>query len=209
MRKTLGLAFLLCLLSGFAYADGVPVDPDMVVNDPICPPTSPQPCAPIVTSGVLFTFNANGTGGGTTSFEINPGTPSAPAPAFTSLDIETADPNGCMPNGDCSNVQCSSDKFSCQVSLIGGITNVHFFIQCIDVCSSPGFVPGDVFTIDLDNPNTPGSGGWTPNVEFGGIGNLGTAPSTPFLTPEPSSALMLLTGAAALAARRKINKRSQ
>jgi len=209
MLKTLGFTFLLCLLSGFAYADGVPVDPNMVVNDPIC--VSSQPCAPLVFSGVEFTFNANSTGGGTTSFEVNPNAPAGGvAPAFTTLDIETADPNGCTPTGDCTGVHCSSNEFECQVSLIGGITNIHLFIPCDgEICTSNGFVAGDVFTIDLDNPNTPDTGGWTPGEEFAAIGNLGTTPTTPFLTtPEPSSALMLFAGAAAFAARKKMMKRS-
>jgi len=203
MRKTLGFTFLLCLLSGFAYADNVPVDPSMVVNDPIC--DSSQPCATIVSSQVLFSFNANGTGGGTTSFEVNP-----TGPAFTTLDIETAGPGGCTATGDCSGVHCSSNEFTCVASLIGGITNVHLFISCDGTCSS-GFPAGDVFTVDLDDPGAPaGTGSWGSGQLFEAIGNLGSTPTTPFFTtPEPSSALMLLGGAAALASRRKLIKRSQ
>ena len=200
MRKTLGFTFLLFLLSGFAYADGVPVDPNMVVNDPLC--DSGSPCAPIVSSQVLFTFSASSSGGSTTpitTFEVNPS-----GPTFTTLDIETP---GIF---DSTNlVHCSSNQFSCTPSFIGGVTNLHFFIDTTICPNCVGFLPGFTFTLNLDDPGAPaGTGSWGAGREFGGEANLGTTPTTPFFTPEPSSVVMLVSGVAALATRRKLFKRS-
>jgi len=76
------LSVLLFLLSGLAFADGLPADPAIEINDPIC--DSSEPCAPIVNALVPFTFHADANGNGDIFFEINPN-----GPAFTDLNVQT------------------------------------------------------------------------------------------------------------------------
>src|SRR5258708_7607195 len=115
--RSLCLSITLVLLSGFAYADTLPGDPAIEINDPIC--DSSTPCAPIVNPLVPFTFSANASGNSQsplTSFEVNPA-----GPAFFSLDVQTL---GTFPN--ISFVVCTSNKFQCDVTFVDGVTNLFF-----------------------------------------------------------------------------------
>ena len=194
-----------------AHADGTPADPDIQVNDPICDST--KPCAPLVggTTGTTpFTFFSNSTGGGTTTFEVDPTNTSG----FFSLDIEVA--------GAFNVTNCISNKFVCTPTILGGtVTDMFFTESCIEGSCTGGFGPGDVFTIDLDNivcsatgqcqtPN-PGTGGWTINgvggLMFTAEANLSSAPTSPLIgAPEPSSIFLLCSGAALVATRRKLRR---
>jgi hypothetical protein len=147
-----------------------------------------------------FTFSSNAAGGGTTVFQVNPN-----GPGFFSLDIETP---GTFSSIDL--VNCSSNEFNCTVRFLGDVTDIFFTQRTCDItieCSPGGFPAGDVFSVDLDNPGTVDVGGWGPNREFTAIANLTTAPTSPFIqTPEPSSVLLWISGAATLVTRRKLVK---
>ena len=175
-------------------ADTVAGDPTMVVNDPKC-----DGCQ-VVNSLIPFTFSSNDAGGGTTTFQVNPN-----GPGFFSLDFETL---GIFSSTDL--VNCSSNEFSCSVTFLGDVTDIFFTRRTCNLdlqCSPGGFPAGDVFTVDLDNPGTPNVGGWGPNRQFTAIANLTSDPTSPFIqTPEPSSVLLLIGGAATLVTRRKLLK---
>jgi hypothetical protein len=204
---------VLVLSVATLHADGIPGDPVIQVDDPTCPQTG---CTQ-VSALTPFTFSSNAAGGGTTVFQVNPD-----SQGFFTLDIETV---GIFANT--TDVQCFSNAFSqCHVNFLDGVTDIFLSNTCV-VLEGPcptGLAAGTVFDIDLDNllldpttgqpifhdgvaETTEGVGGWGPNRGFNAIADLTTAPTTARISaPEPSSMLLLLTGAAALVARRKVVK---
>lgn len=187
MRKSrfLWLCSLCLLFSGMVFADSVPPgDPVIQVDDPVCPEEGCQ----TVVSNQQFTFSANANGGGTTTFQVGGNV------GFTTIDIET---QGIF--SSIEDVQCLSDKFTCQVRFLDGVTDMFFTANnfCEFECTI-GFPVGDVFSVDLDNFGTPGVGGWGAGQQFFAIANI-TQPTSPRIpTPEPSSLLLLPAGALVL-----------
>jgi len=185
MRKNrlLWLCSVCLLFSGLVFADSVPAgDPVIQVDDPVCP----EGGCPQVFAQQQFTFSANANGGGTTTFQVGGDI------AFTTIDIET---RGIF--NSIEDVQCLSNKFTCQVSFLDGVTDMYFTANScgeVEVCFL-GFQPGDIFSVDLDNFDTPGIGGWGAGREFFAIADV-TQPTSPRIpTPEPSSLLLLPAGA--------------
>jgi hypothetical protein len=166
---------LLCsaALVGCAFADGIPVDPVIQINDPTCP--TETPCAPLVGAGVPFTFMADDNGGGpppgTNMFQVS-------GPGFFSLDVQTA---GFI---DPASINCTSNRFNCTVTNLDNntVTDMFFteFICEAEVCST-GFPTGDVFTVNL------GTTGWGADREFVAEANLTTPADNPTLVSEPST----------------------
>jgi len=197
--RALWFLVLICGLSGFAFADGLPADPAIEINDPVCPPTAEVPCAPLVNALVPFTFTADANGNGSIFFEVNPS-----GPAFTDLNVQTL---GVF--ASTTDVVCTSNVFKCDVTFIGGVVTNMFFhpFPCEVECGTSSFPPGDVINILLgDNTGIPNER-WTPNQSFTAIANLGSAQTTSFIsTPEPSSLLLFGTGAI-FAMRRKLKFR--
>ncbi|HET8826748.1 MAG TPA: PEP-CTERM sorting domain-containing protein [Terriglobales bacterium] len=212
-RHVLWLFSVLVLSVATLHADGIPGDPVIQIDDPTCPQTGCQQ----VSAATPFTFSSNAAGGGTTVFQVNPD-----SAGFSTLDIETV---GTFQN--LSDVQCFSNAFNhCSVSFLNGVTDIFLFNTCqvIEGACPGGFAPGTVFDIDLDNlvldsdgrpifdqngvaETTQDVGGWGPNRGFNALAGLTTAPTTARISaPEPSSIFLLLTGAAALVARRKLLK---
>jgi len=211
--RVLWLFSVIVLSVATLHADGIPGDPVIQIDDPTCPQTGCQQ----VSALTPFTFSSNATGGGTTVFQVNPD-----SAGFSTLDIETV---GIFQN--LTDVQCLSNAFNhCSVSFLDGVTDIFLSNTC-DVIEGPcagGFAPGTVFDIDLDNlvldsdgrpifdqdhvaETTQDVGGWGPNRGFNAIADLATAPTTARISaPEPSSIFLLLTGAAALVARRKLGR---
>src|SRR5690242_435740 len=185
MRKSrlLWLCSLCLLFSGMVFADSVPAgDPVIQVDDPNCEEGCQQ-----VSSQQEFRFFANDAGGGTTNFQIVGNL------SFTTIDIETV---GIF--NSIEDVQCISDKLTCQVSFLNGVTDMFFTANSCGEFSefcSVGYPVGDIFSVDLDNFDTPGIGGWGAGREFVAIANI-TQPTSPRIpTPEPSSLLLLPAGA--------------
>jgi hypothetical protein len=187
MRKTLGFTFLLCLLSGFAYANSVPGDPMMVVDDPSCTPTAAntQTISAGTSSGPIESFTSPD-GSGCFGFQIVGNN------AFTTLDIQV--------NQTYASIVCSSNGFLCTPTTLddGSVTDL-FFTECPD-CGKNGFPVGALFAVDLS------PGGWGANT-FYIEANLPAPADNPNLSqafaPEPSSVLLLSTGVIALAGLRK------
>lgn len=203
----------LCLLFCFCCApvlraSNIP-DPDIQVDDPICPESG---CTP-VSFGTPFTFSSDPAGGGTTFFQIN-----AESGGFSTLDIETAGIFGMT-----TDVRCFSNAFaSCTVNFLGGVTDIYLS-GCVE---GPCISAGSVFDINLDtlafdsegNPLpsgcqfssngcpgiTQGTGDWGANRSFMAIGGNFADVKTPFISaPEPSSLFLLCSGAAVVALRRR------
>ena len=189
------LSVLLFVLSGFAFADGLPGDPAIEINDPTCPV---ETSCPTITAQSVFTFSADANGNGHLFFTIDP-----KGPALTDIDIQTV---GIFP--DISFVQCTSDVFACDVTFIGNVTNMFFHAPgCdFDECPPPPFYPaGDALQILLGTNANGGS--WQPNQLFAAKYDVGAASTTAFIsTPEPSSLLLFGTGAI-FALRRKLKFR--
>jgi hypothetical protein len=167
----------------------------MQVNDPRC---TTDFCGTQVggTNGTdPFTFSSNDIGGGAFSFHISVD--------VTTLDIETP---GTFPVT--TDVSCTSNVFAtCDVSFLGGVTDIFLSNQrCFENCLS-GIPTSEYFTIVLNDDlslNTQGKGGWGPDRPFTAEANLSAAPTTALISaPEPSSLLLLATGAVTLAGRRK------
>lgn len=188
----------LSLSSVLAHASTLPPgDPGMQVDDPTCTPTS---STQNVTSGQIFTFQADSSGNGCFGFNVVGNL------TFSTLDFQVGQGNA-VP---ASSVTCSSNAFTCTnpppSNLDDGtVTDVFFkansFVGCEVDC---GFPPGTFFTVLLQQ--------WDPNSVFYGDSNLSAPADNPnliqqFNAPEPSSVFLLSAGVGALALRRKIFKR--
>src|SRR5690349_4373022 len=144
--RALLFSVLMLAWSGFAFADGLPADPAIEINDPICT-SEVGTCAPLVNALVPFTFSADANGSGSIFFEVNP-----LGPAFTDLNVQTL---GTF--ASTTDVVCTSNVFQCDVSFIGGVTNMFFHpFACEFECGGSSFPPGDVINILLgDNTQIP------------------------------------------------------
>ena len=189
--------FILLVSATVVHADGVPVDPKMVVNDPLCF----EGCGTALESTV-FSFSSNANGGGFLTFQNVSGL------TWTSLLIETgSDPF----NVPANSVTCQTNAFlSCQVSdLAGGITAMFFSGTNGETVLG---IPNDFnFTINL-NDDLPGGG---TNVDPGGSGGWGAnrifnaAANVPSPVPEPATLTLMGVGIGALVARKKLRGRRQ
>jgi hypothetical protein len=211
--RLLWLFSVLLLSAAYVHADGI--DPVIQVDDPQCTGTQ------TVTPGQIFTFNADSSGGGCNGFVA--ARQESDGPLITSLDIEAIAPNI---TDATTQVTCLSNAFAfCQARLLNGVLDI-FLARCESEFCSTGINSGQAFSINLSDlaldqagnripdPNDPGAfetvagGGWIADQLFSAIADpSGGQPTTPFITaPEPSCVFLLFTGAAALAARRRIMK---
>ena len=181
------LAFLLMASAALVYADGAPVDPRMIVSDPVCG----EGC--IHLEGTTFSFQSDNNGGGFLTFENDSDID------WFSLLIETgSDPF----NVPANTVTCETNAFqSCQVfDLEGGITAMYFSGTNPD--GPFGIQSGAVFTIELNDVPGIDGGGWGSFRNFDASANV----SSPVPTPEPATLTLLGVGLGALLTKRGIQR---
>ena len=192
------LVFLAVLLMGFAafaHADGLPVDPQMIVSDPPCV----ESCGTAV--GTTFSFMSDTNGGGFFTFQ------NVSEENWSSLLITTgSDPF----NVPAASVTCSTNAFlSCQASdLAGGITAMFLSGLNTDI---HGILIFDSFTINLndDGPtdvSPTGSGGWS-NVG-GDVRTFDASANVANPVPEPATLTLMGAGLGALLAKKKFRSRA-
>ena len=181
MRKhTCVLAFFILGIAATAVR-ATPIDPRIIVSG--------AGDATAVTTPV-FTFMSDPSGGGVLSF-IND-----TRSDWFSLDFFVALPQG-------SPIACSSPLYSlCEFTStnIPGTTQATFDIG-FDNPVGKGLLPGETFTINLDNTGSvvDGSGNWGADNTFTAAVNL----------PEPASWLLLASGMALLAGLCRYRRRVQ
>jgi hypothetical protein len=176
------LAFLLLGSAALAYADGAPVDPRMIVSDPVCG----EGC--VAVEGTTFSFESDVNGGGFLTFQNVSGID------WFSLLIET----GSVPfHVPANTVTCETNAFQhCQVSdLSGGITAMY--LSGVTTDGPFGIRNGDVFTIELNDVVGVDGGGWGSFRNFDASANV----SSP--VPEPATLTLLGVGLGALLAKRR------
>jgi len=220
MNRFLILVSFLLLISAIPLRANTTTDPNIGMDDPPCdielgcPVPNPTPISGAL--GTSFTFNADGSGGGISFFEVNPS-----GPGFSTLDIET--PVGYVPDSVNCTITSSTSAFNnCTVRNLDGVTDIYFsnivLLTALLTTTDPGLPAGDEFAINLNditcNPftstscDTSGAGGWGVGEAFTAFPNV-PLPTSP-LIPEPSTGSLLALGVLGLLAqlRRSLVKSS-
>ena len=202
MRQTqmLWLFLMVCLFAGLAHGNSLPGDPQVEIDDPSCAPTLTQN----ISAGQIENFSTTSAGTGCFGFNIVSGT-------FNSIEIQIGafiDP---------ATITCFSPDYGCSKSNLddGTVTDLLFTAllipsECFESChpSGPYTAGGPTFVVDLRGDSF---GNWGAQTFYIRGDNSTTPTDNPnliqlFNAPEPSSFALLGTGAAAIAARRKLLK---
>jgi hypothetical protein len=201
--KHLGFCLFILLVSAtVAHANGMPVDPQMIVSDPFCTGTE-GPCTPVL--GTTFSFSSNANGGGFLRFQ------NLSTVDWSSLLIETGSTPSNIP---ANTITCITNAFmSCNVfDLAGGITAIYLSgVNPVSSNTPPfGILNNFVFTINLNdnvrglpNTNPAGAGGWGAFRVFDASANV------PSPVPEPATLTLLGVGLVALLLKKKSRQRGQ
>src|ERR1700676_2008960 len=206
------LAFLLMGYSALAYADGVPVDPQMDVSDPACTTAScPNPAG----FGLGFQFTVNTEGGGI-FMATNQSATTDSNGQWNSLLFTFMSPTVGVDSVSCTSGAGGNAPFGspCTKSTEeNGTVDLLYTVVCAatEICTS-GIPNNDIFTINL-NAIIPGDT-WPAGLTFNAYPNANKNVSgfvilTETPMPEPGTITLLGAGLAALVAKRRFRSQRQ
>lgn len=167
MRLLSRALFCLAICSSIPLLRAEPIDPQISIGDP--------------GSGTLlnsdtWTFSSDANGGGTFDFTNDT------RQLWASLDFIVT-----LPTGD--TITCSSTIYSaCSFTESGSpsAATAVYDVGFENAVTSPGIVPGESFTVNLNDVPSVDHGGWGADTSIEGIANLDV--------PEPASWLLAAAG---------------
>jgi len=152
-NRFLILVSFLLLISAIPLRANTTTDPNIGLDDPPCIEGCPVPGFTPVSGalGTSFTFNADGSGGGISFFEVNPS-----GPGFSTLDIET--PVGYVPDSVNCTITSSTSAFNnCTVRNLDGVTDIYFsnivLLTALLTTTDPGLPAGGSGRVVEHRPN--------------------------------------------------------
>ncbi len=192
------VAAMLLAASSLVWADNLG-DPQMILDPPPI-------CSPIVQVTSPFNFAASG-GTGVYCFQRADN-----GPSWLELDIDLT---GLSLHFLPSQINCPTDDFyynsPCQKVTNGSGFVTDLLFVALDPPNHPGINPGSIFQIDIRPPSEGSASCDLGNAANGtfcwGTGNF-TATGLTSAVPEPTSAILLVSGVSALIGKRRWLKRS-